>query len=308
MRLEPRQTLCLDGKRCYRHSGVGPGPEQAERREGVTAMASPVLSRLLLASALAVPLPLLPAAAADKVGEAVRVATQVSGQNGALARGDGIFRDERIRSNASGNGAFVFADGTKLAVGPNSVVVIDEYVYSGGSTVKKLALGATRGTLRWISGKSDHSAYRIETPSGTLGVRGTAFDIYVGPGGTTAVTLLNGSATFCGDRGCQTLNRRCEFIVARKGKPVTRPRGVSPEIGIDVSGLQAFPFLAGTQSLPRGFRATSRCEGLTAGTTGQSGNNRPKSNPPPERSKPAPRDNPDDKPGTNPGNNLNNGP
>lgn len=233
-------------------------------------MATPGLSRKLVFGLIAAAALAAPVAAAERVGEAVRITTRVTGQGGALATGDAIHRDERIRSNASGVGAFVFADGTKLAVGPNSNVVIDSYVYAGGSTVKRLTLGATKGTLRWISGKSGHKAYRIDTPSGTLGVRGTAFDIYVGANGVTAVTLLNGAAEFCGAGGCQTLNRRCQFIVARPGGEVTRPRGITRNIGISVPGTEAFPFLAGRAGLPRGFLAGSSCAGL--GTSAGSNN------------------------------------
>ena len=218
----------------------------------------------------------VPALAAEKVGVAVDITVQVSGQGGAFARGDAIHRDESIRTNASGVGAFQFVDGTKLAVGPNSTVVIDKYVFAGGDTVKKLTLGATKGTLRWISGKSDHSAYKITTPSGTLGVRGTAFDVYVGANGVTAVTLLSGSAQFCGGSGCQTLQRHCDFIVAKPGGAVTKPRGIVRDIGLPVSGSQAFPFLSGRAGLPRGFRTASSCEGLSAMPTNDTGfGNRP---------------------------------
>lgn len=227
-------------------------------------MATPGLSCKLALGFIAVAALAAPAQAADKVGEAVRISTRVTGQGGALATGDAIHRDERIRSNASGVGAFVFEDGTKLAVGPNSNVVIDRYVYAGNSTVKRLTLGATKGTLRWISGKSDHKAYQIDTPSGTLGVRGTAFDIYVAANGLTAVTLLNGAAEFCGANGCRTLNRRCQFIIARPGGQVTQPRGITRNIGIGVSGAEAFPFLSGRAGLPRGFLAGSSCAGLRA--------------------------------------------
>jgi len=120
-------------------------------------MAAPGLSRKLALGLIAAGVFALPAQSAVKVGEAVRISTSVTGQGGALASGDAIHRDERIRSNASGVGAFLFEDGTKLAVGPNSNVVIDNYVYGGGNTVKKLTLGATKGTLRWISGKSSIS-------------------------------------------------------------------------------------------------------------------------------------------------------
>lgn len=204
-----------------------------------------------------------PALASVKVGEAVDITLRVTGQDGPIAKGGAIHRDESIRTNASGVGAFLFDDGTKLAVGPNSTVVIDSYVYGGGDRVKKLTLGATKGTLRWISGKSDHSAYKIATPSGTLGVRGTAFDVYVAPNGVTAVTLLNGSAQFCGATGCETLKRRCDFIVARPGGAVSKPRGISRSAGLGVPASEAFPFLAGTARLPRGFLAGSGCAGLS---------------------------------------------
>ena len=215
----------------------------------------------------------LPAAnAAEKVGEVVRTSVQVTGQSGALSKGDSIFRDERIRSNASGTGAFVFEDGTKLALGPNSTIVIDEYVYRGGAKVEKLAVGATKGTLRWISGKSESSAYKITTPSGTLGVRGTAFDIYVAPDGLTAVTLLTGAAEFCTRQRCEQLTRRCQFLIARPDGSITRPRGIVRDMGISTRGDDAFPFLSGKAGVPRGFKSTSSCAGLTrASTTGSGG-------------------------------------
>jgi hypothetical protein len=234
--------------------------------------------------------------AAERVGEVVRTSVQVTGQSGALSKGDAIFRDERIRSNSSGTGAFMFADGTKLALGPNSTIVIDEYVYSGGGAkVDRLAIGATKGSLRWISGKSESSAYRITTPSGTLGVRGTAFDIYVGPDGLTAVTLLTGAAEFCTRQRCEQLTRRCQFLIARPDGSITRPRGIVRDIGISTRGDDAFPFLSGKAGVPRGFKSTSSCAGLTrAATTGSGGSvtdpqqpsaaPRPAPTPPPSRS------------------------
>lgn len=211
------------------------------------------------------------AAAAEKVGEAVRIATRVSGSEGALSKGDAIHRDERINSNASGTGAFIFEDGTKLAVGPNTAIVIDEFVYRGGSTIQKLALGASKGTFRWISGKSDHSAYKIRTPSGALGVRGTAFDVYVAPDGTTAVTLLNGAAEFCNETRCERIERRCDVLIARTDGTITRPRGVVNNLGLARSGRDAFPFLSGRAGLPRGFKGGSGCAGLSVPSPGGGG-------------------------------------
>src|SRR5688572_30451673 len=116
---------------------------------------------------------------AETVGKAVSIRTIVTGDKGELKTADPISRNERIRANQFGLGQFVFIDGSKLAVGPNSTVVVDEYVLGEGNRFKKLTLNATRGAFRWISGKSPSSAYRIATPAGSLGVRGTAVDVSV---------------------------------------------------------------------------------------------------------------------------------
>lgn len=248
------------------------------------------MARNLFSLVFAVVIATLPssAGAAERVGEVVRVSVQVSGQAGALGKGDAIHRDERIRSNASGTGAFVLQDGTKLALGPNSSILIDQFIYRGGAKAEKLVIGATKGTFRWISGNSDSSAYQIRTPSGALSVRGTAFDVYIGADGVTAVALLNGSAEFCGRRGCERLTRRCDFLLARPDGSITKPKGVVRDLGINKRAGDVFPFLTGQAGLPRGFKADSTCAGLgdIAPGNGGSGLRKEPTYKPPEPQKP----------------------
>ena len=118
--------------------------------------------------------------AAEKVGEAVLIRTSVTGQGGALATRSPVHRDEQIRTSQTGLGEFLFRDGTKFAVGWNSAVTIDKFVFDDSKTVKNLTIRAAKGSFRWISGGSASSAYKINTPAGTIGIRGTAFDFYVG--------------------------------------------------------------------------------------------------------------------------------
>jgi hypothetical protein len=110
--------------------------------------------------------------AAEKVGSAIKINVTVTGGAGPLSTGDAVHHDERVRANASGVGQFQFNDGSKLAVGPNATVVIDKYVLGEGGKLKKLTVRATKGTFRFISGKSSPSAYTIVTPAGTMGIRG----------------------------------------------------------------------------------------------------------------------------------------
>ncbi|MFS8113147.1 FecR domain-containing protein [Rhizobium jaguaris] len=191
----------------------------------------------------------LPSKADEKVGEAVLIKTEVSGASGPMAVDDPVHRDERIRTSISGLGQFTFRDGTKLAVGAGSSVTIDKFVFDDSGSVKKLTINAAKGTFRWMSGNSNHSAYQIVTPAGTIGVRGTAFDFYVGPNGTTAVVLLNGAAQFCGAGGCRQLKAQCDCVVAKRNGEISDPRRVNRDILKTLGNQRALPFLSGDQRL-----------------------------------------------------------
>jgi hypothetical protein len=183
------------------------------------------------------------------VGEATLIKTEVTGEDGPLVVKAPVHRDERIRTSIGGLGQFVFRDGTKLAVGAGSSVVIDSYVYDEANSVKKLTIKAAKGTFRWISGNSSSSAYSIVTPAGTIGVRGTAFDVYVAPNGTTAMVLLNGAAQFCGAGGCKQLRQQCDCVIASRHGGVSDPRRVDEATLQTLGNRKALPFLSGNQQL-----------------------------------------------------------
>ncbi|MBP2443710.1 hypothetical protein JOH51_001149 [Rhizobium leguminosarum] len=68
-----------------------------------------------------------PALAAEPVGQAVVIKTEVTGESGPIEVDTSVHRNERIKTSPSGLGQFLFRDGTKLAVGWGSSVVIDKY-------------------------------------------------------------------------------------------------------------------------------------------------------------------------------------
>ncbi len=192
--------------------------------------------------------------ASEKVGEAVLIRTTVTGDGGTLSVRSPVHRDERVRTSSTGLGEFVFRDGTKFAVGWNSSVVIDKFVFDGSKSAKDLTIKAAKGSFRWISGGSPSSAYKINTPAGTVGIRGTALDIFVGAGGKTAVVLLSGQARFCGRNGCRELRRRCDVIVATPGGGITSPERVGASIFRELGTSRALPFISGHQRLSGRFR------------------------------------------------------
>ena len=195
-----------------------------------------------------------PSLAAETVGEAVLIKTTVTGESGTLSNRSPVHRDERIRTSGTGLGEFLFRDGTKFAVGWNSSITIDRFVFDDSNSVKDLTIRAAKGTFRWISGGSKSSAYKINTPAGTIGIRGTAFDVHVGANGTTAVVLHSGSAQFCGSNGCRELKRRCDVVIATPRGGVSDPRKVDRSIFRQLGTQRALPFLSGSQTLSGKFR------------------------------------------------------
>ena len=203
--------------------------------------------------------------AQEQVGQATLIKTAVTGGSGPLAISSPVHRDERITTSQSGLGEFTFRDGTKFAVGGNSSVVIDRFVFDDAQGFNQLTLNAARGSFRWISGKSKSEAYQIVTPAGTLGVRGTRLDIFIGQDGLTSVVLLEGAAQFCGTNGCEELRRRCDVVVATPSGGISNPARVDRSIFQSVGTDRAFPFLSGRQRLTRGFY------GFASGSCGLSG-------------------------------------
>ena len=110
--------------------------------------------------------------AAERVGEATLVKTTVTGDRGTIRPRSPVHQDERIRTSDTGLGEFLFRDGSKFAVGRNSSVVIDKFVFDDKKTAKSVSVKAAKGTFRWISGGSNPSAHKVITPAGTLGIRG----------------------------------------------------------------------------------------------------------------------------------------
>ena len=207
------------------------------------------------------------ASASEPIGTVLKAAQTVkaSGTQGTrvLSRSDDVFYLDRISSNGTGSGEFQFSDGTKLAVGPGANLVVDEFVFASKSRFQKFSLAAAKGTFRWISGGSASSAYKIKTPYGTMGIRGTAFDVTI-RNGRVYVALINGSAKFCNGSSCRTLKRSCDFIVADRGK-ISEPAQVSTATTKHETAAQLFPYLANPARLSSRFRVGGgNCLGRTA--------------------------------------------
>jgi FecR protein len=108
------------------------------------------------------------------------------------AKGTSVEMNDAIRTQ-QGKVGITFDDNTKVQVTENSKLVIDDFVYDAKKGSGKLALNMALGTVRYASGAIAHSnpnSVAINTPSATIGVRGTDFTATVDELGQSTVILL----------------------------------------------------------------------------------------------------------------------
>jgi hypothetical protein len=160
-----------------------------------------MLRSLFFAGTLGISLALSASSSFGAAGQAVGVdpqaELQVSNQSITLTVGADVDIGQTITTGDAGQVELLFGEGTKLVVGPGSSLLIEDYLLRGEGEAGSFAVNALAGTFRFFTGSMAKSSYRIDTPTGTLGVRGTIFDLYVIRGQNAMVTLLEGGLNIC---------------------------------------------------------------------------------------------------------------
>jgi hypothetical protein len=151
---------------------------------------------------------------------------------------DDIYHNEIIETGDDSATEFVFLDETKLALGPNSRMVLDRFVYDPEPGKAAFIMTATAGVFRFVSGKIPKMSYEIRTPTATIGIRGTVLSFIVIPGDTKGkpakvnVTVKEGVAEITNCSG-----ERVSLI---------RP-GASTTVSMNSGGICATPTPPGAQ-------------------------------------------------------------
>ena len=167
-----------------------------------------------------------------------------------LQEGGRVRRSEYLETGPESRAELKLDDDTKLALGPNAGLRLDDFVIGKSDGVTTVGVNFLKGTFRFITGSEKKEAYRIETPSATIGVRGTVFDVYVDDKGETLVLLHEGEVDICSrTRNCQRHNSVGRIVHATVGgilsAPIKFSQGLIP--GLKVG--RAFPFLGRTLSI-----------------------------------------------------------
>ncbi len=158
----------------------------------------------LLIAALYVPTSFAAIAARVEFSTGDPVLLGSDGKERPIKKGDVLAPGERIRTR-SGRVQLSFTDGAFVSLHPETEFGVEQYTYQGkldGS--EKGFFKMLKGTLRTITGmigRGRKDVYRIETPTATIGIRGTGGLIQVNDDGTSVFgtsgtwTLSNAAGT-----------------------------------------------------------------------------------------------------------------
>jgi hypothetical protein len=94
---------------------------------------------------------------------------------------------------SNGRLGITFLDDSQVRLTEHSELIIDEFIYDPDPSKSKMALQFASGTARFITGKLatiDKENISIQTPSATIGIRGTDFTVTVDELGRSLVILL----------------------------------------------------------------------------------------------------------------------
>lgn len=147
--------------------------------------------------------------------------TRANGTKVILKAGDPVFQGDVLETDGKGAVGIVFADESAFALGENGRMVLDEMIYDPAAQQGKAAISMLQGAFTFVSGqiaKTGVDAMVVETPTATIGIRGTAGGGGVNAQGQMTIAIANergqivGEVTITNAGGSQTINQAFQAL------------------------------------------------------------------------------------------------
>lgn len=125
--------------------------------------------------------------------EGAATVVRVDGTEVSAEVGGPIFQGDQIVTASDGEIGLVFADESTFSLGPEGEMTIDEMVYDPSGDDGSAAISVLTGTFGFVSGqiaKLDSEAMIIDTPTATIGIRGSSGTGTAAPEGQNNTFIL----------------------------------------------------------------------------------------------------------------------
>lgn len=177
-------------------------------------------------------------ALAETAGRVTFVVGQVNimstdGQRRLASKGELLNSGERLETG-KGRLQIRFTDGSLISLQPNTVFGLDNYTFNRAKPQEgSLAFNFVRGGIRTITGaigRVNRANYKVSTPVGTIGIRGTAYAATQEPNGRLLVTVNKGIINISNDFGNRNVPAGSTFQIERGQAPQPAQAGIIAEV------------------------------------------------------------------------------
>ena len=152
-----------------------------------------------------------------------------------IDNGDKIFPFDEIKTNLKSLTDIEFDDGSILSIGPETLIIIDEFVYDVNENYVDASVSITKGFFRFI-GSNKKKSFKFSALGSVLGIRGTIFDLSLTNSEEVNIAVYEGDAIL--------INKQGELFSIQNGTAVTlREKDNEQIISSDLSALEKINIL-----------------------------------------------------------------
>ena len=140
-----------------------------------------------------------------------------------IAKADKVFFGQNIVTAGKSAVLIRFRDGSTLELGADGMMILNEMVFNPFEGRSRRTVSLIHGAFRYVSGLAvDDQKMTINTPIGTIGIRGSAVSGIVHPDMPLFVHVSHGEAVFINDAGNSRLvDGEAIAIPSKDTQPIT---------------------------------------------------------------------------------------
>ena len=154
------------------------------------------------------------------VGEVTEVTgaatvTHADGTKETITAGTQIFEGDIVETDAKGAVNIKFADDSTFAVSENARLAVDDFSFNAETQSGTTGLSILRGVFMFTSGligRENPDAVTLETPVGSIGIRGTIIGGNIKEGGESTISVIEGAIVVRNGTGEQILSQQYETV------------------------------------------------------------------------------------------------
>ncbi len=154
------------------------------------------------------------------LSKGIATATTPEGEVRALKRRAKIFSGDIIKTGPKGSLQLRFIDKALMTIKASTEMDIANYLMrkEGTDGKEQVFMKLVKGGFRTITGsigKGDKSAYKVDTPAASIGIRGTNYEVQQESGGTFVMAVYSGGISVANEAGTMELGLGADYNFTR---------------------------------------------------------------------------------------------